>query len=130
MATVLRLPMSSTWILVADGSHARLFQATVASQPWRLVEKLDREHSREQTNRTESHEDRGEHDFARLLAGALETKRQGGGFERLVLVAPPKFLGQLRGELTASLATCVIRSKDADYTNLSDAELLKHIDIS
>lgn len=122
--------MSQTWILVADGSHSRLFQSPGNGKPWKLVEKLDREHSREQTDRSDSHEDRGEHDFARLVAGALETKRQGGGFERLVLVAPPKFLGQLRGELKGPLETCVIRSKDADYTNMSDAELVKHIDIS
>ncbi|MBA3462446.1 MAG: host attachment protein [Deltaproteobacteria bacterium] len=122
--------MSQTWIIVADGSHARLFQTAGASQPWRLVQKLDREHSREKTDRAESHEDRGEHDFARLVAAELETKRQGGGFERLVLVATPKFLGQLRGELAAPLASCVVRSHDADYTDLSDAELAKRVDVS
>ncbi|MEJ7599376.1 MAG: host attachment family protein [Kofleriaceae bacterium] len=122
--------MTQTWILVADGSHARLFQAPGNNQPWQLAKKLDREHSREKTDRAESHEDRGEHDFARLVAGELETRRQGGGFERLVIAAPPKFLGQLRGELGAPLATCVIRSHDADYTNMGPDELLKHIDIS
>lgn len=122
--------MTSTWILVADGSHARLFHSTSPQQPWQLVQKLDREHSREKTDRVESHEDRGEHDFARLVAAELETKRQSDGLERLVLVATPKFLGQLRGELGASLATCVIRSKDVDYTHIADDELPKHIDIS
>ena len=122
--------MSPTWILVADGSHARLFQAPGNNQPWQLAEKLDREHSREKTDRAESHEDRGEHGFARQLVAALETKRQAGGFERLVIVAPPKFLGQLRGELPAPLATCVVRSQDADYTGMNTDELLKHVDIS
>ena len=77
-----------------------------------------------------SWEDRGEHDFARLLVGELETRRQAGGFDRLVLVAPPKFLGQIRGELQPSLATCVVRSQDADYTGMSDAELSERVDIS
>ncbi len=127
---VLQVPMTQTWIIVADGSHARLFQTEGPAQPWQLVEQLDREHSREKTTRAESHEDRGEHDFARLVAGALETKRQGGSFERLVLVAPPKFLGQLRGELQAPLAACVVGSHDGDYTKMSDAELAKRVEIS
>ncbi len=127
---VLMQQMTQTWILVADGSHARLFQTVAAGQPWQLVEKLDREHSREKTDRAGSHEDRGEHDFARLVTSALETKRQGGAFDRLVLVAPPKFLGQLRGELQAPLATCVVRSHNGDYTKMSEAELMKQVDIS
>ncbi len=122
--------MTQTWILVADGSHARLFQTVGNDQPWRLARKLDREHSREKTDRSDSREDRGEHDFARLLAGELETQRQAGGFERLVIVAPPVFLGQLRGELKAPLETCVVRSQDADYTKMSEAELVTHVDIS
>ncbi len=122
--------MTQTWILVADGSNARLFQTVDNDQPWRLARKLDREHSREKTDRSDSHEDRGEHDFARLLVAELETQRQTGDFTRLVLVAPPKFLGQLRGELKAPLEACVIRSQSAEYTQMSDAELVKHVDIS
>jgi protein required for attachment to host cells len=122
--------MSQTWILVGDGSHSRLYQTDDATQPWRLLRTTAREHSREQTNRTESHEDRGEHGFARELVAELETGRQAGTFDRLVLVAPPKFLGQLRSELGAPLATCVVRSVDADYTHMSDGDLAKHVDIS
>ncbi len=122
--------MTQTWILVADGSHARLFNAPGNNQPWQLDKQLSREHSREKTDHAGVHEDRGEHDFARLLAAELETRRQGGGFERLVIAAAPRFLGQLRGELSAPLATCVVRSKDVDYTSMSDAELVAHIDIS
>lgn len=122
--------MAKTWILIGDGSHARLFQADDATQPWQLVRRIDREHSREKTSRTDSHEDRGEHDFARLLAGELEAGRQGGAFTGLVLVAPPTFLGQLRSELQAPLATCVVKSLDKDYTQMSEAELVKHVDLA
>ena len=127
---MLRWSMSPTWILVADGSHARLFHSAEMAQPWRLVRKLDREHGHEKSGPEGSHEDRGEHGFARLLVSELETRRQAGGFDRLVLVAPPKFLGQLRGELQPSLATCVVRSQDADYTGMSDTELSERVDIS
>ncbi len=120
--------MAQTWILVGDGSHARLFLVEDATLPWQLVRKVDREHSREKTS--EGHEDRGEHDFARKLVGELETGRQQGTFERLVLVAPPKFLGQLRSELQAPLAACVVRSVDHDYTKMSEGELAKHVDLN
>ena len=120
--------MHQTWILVGDGSHARLFQSDDPALPWQLVRTLDREHSREKT--ADSHEDRGEHGFARKLVGELETGRQQGTFERLVLVAPPKFLGQLRGELSAPLAACVVKSVDADYTHMTDVDVRKHVDIS
>ena len=122
--------MTQTWILVADGSNARLFHTVENDQPWRLARKLDREHSREKTDRSDSREDRGEHDFARLLVDELETRRQAGNFERLVIVAPPKFLGQLRGELKGPLEACVVRSQSAEYTQMSDAELVTHVDIS
>lgn len=122
--------MNKTSILVADGSHARLFSSVDPALPWSLVQKDEREHSRERTNRPESHEDRGEHGFARQLVGQLETMRQEGKLERLVLVAPPKFLGQLRAELPAPLAALVARSVDADYTHVSDTELPEHVDIA
>ena len=127
---VLRL-MDQTWILIGDGSHARLFQATSdAARPWLMLRTIDREHSREKTNRSDSHEDRGEHDFARHLVGELEAGRQSGMFARLVLVAPPTFLGQLRAELKSPLASCVVKTLDKDYTQMPDSELHTHIDIS
>ena len=122
--------MTQTLILVGDGSHARLFQADGSTGTWSLVQKLDREHSREKDHGGESHEDRGEHAFARRLAGELEAGRQSGTFTQLVLVAPPKFLGQLRGELGPPLAACVTTSVDADYTHMSEAELVKNIDLA
>jgi protein required for attachment to host cells len=122
--------MTQTWILVGDGSHARLFQTDGATEPWSLVRTIDREHSREKAHGGDAHEDHGEHGFARQLVGELETGRQGGTFAHLVLVAPPKFLGQLRGELGASLAACVTASVDADYTHMPVAELIKHVDLA
>lgn len=126
---VLEQRMTQTWILVGDGSHARLFETAGATEPWSLVRKIDHEHSHEKTHGGDSHEDRGEHAFARQLVAELETGRQSGAFAQLVLVAPPKFLGQLRGELGASLAACVVTSVDADYTHMPEAELTKHIDL-
>ena len=122
--------MSKTWVLVGDGSHARLFNVVEVALPWTLVRTIDRAHSREATQRPDAHEDRGEHDFARLLVAQLETARQEGAFDSLVLVATPKFLGQLRGELSAPLAACVTKSVNHDYTKLSESEIHKHVDLA
>ncbi len=92
-----------------------------------MMHRVDREHSREKTDRTETHEDRGEHEFARQLVKELETARENGTFKHLVLVAPPKFLGQLRAELAAPLEACVVQSLDKDYTHMSEDELAKHV---
>ena len=126
---VLRL-MTQTWILVGDGSHARFFQTADASHPWQLVQKMDREHSREKTDRNDSHGDLGEQGFARQLVGELEKNRELGTFTRLVLVASPKFLGQLRAELGKPLAACVVNSIDADYTHMPASELPQHVPLS
>jgi protein required for attachment to host cells len=122
--------MTQTWILIGDGSHARLFETNEASRPWQLVRKMEREHSREKTDRNDSHGDHGEQGFARLLVAELETGREKGAFARLVLVAPPKFLGQLRAELAAPLAACVVKSVDSDYTHMPAADLPKHVDLA
>lgn len=119
----------ATWVLVGDGSHARLFEVDEAARPWRLVRRVDREHSREKTDRADSHEDHGEHEFARHLAAELETGREQGSFTRLVIVAPPKFLGQLRAELAAPLAALVVHTVDKDYTHESDAVLHERVSI-
>jgi len=122
--------MTQTWVLVGDGSHARLFEVNEATKAWSLLRRVDREHSREKTDRPDSHEDGGEHAFARQLAAELETGRQGGKFARLVLVASPKFLGQLRGELKAPLAACVVKSHDHDFTQVADDELPGRVELS
>jgi protein required for attachment to host cells len=122
--------MNQTWILVGDGSHARFFEAADATSPWQLLRRVDREHSREKTDRAESHEDRGEHEFARQLIGELETARESGSFKQLVLVAPPKFLGQLRSELATPLEACVVKSLDKDYTQMAEGDLPKHVQLS
>ena len=119
--------IKNTWVLVGDGSHARLFSTNDPTRPWALAQKFDREHSHEKTNRSDSHEDKGEHDFARHLVAALEAGRENHSFEQLVLVAPARFLGQLRSELAAPLAALVVHSLDKDYTHLAEADLHQHI---
>lgn len=61
--------------------------------------------------------------FARALCDALEAGHEEGRFDKLVLVAPPRFLGALHAELGKSLCACVVREVRHDLTALAGHEL-------
>jgi protein required for attachment to host cells len=60
--------------------------------------------------------------FARELASAVEAKLHNHE-DRLVLVAPPQFLGLLKSSLSAPIAKRVERTLDKDLTKLEEREL-------
>ena len=61
--------------------------------------------------------------FAREIAATLKKGRDEGRFERIVLAAPPKFLGQLRAELDPRIANCVVAELCKDFTRVGLFEL-------
>jgi protein required for attachment to host cells len=75
-------------------------------------------------SRGESPHDRAISDFARALANTLQRARVGNQYERLVLVAPPRFLGLLRASLDGPTAQLVVGSLDKDLATRKEAELI------
>jgi len=67
-------------------------------------------------------------DFARDLLADLEGAVASGEAEAIVLVAPPKFLGELRAMMPASLSHKVREEVAKDYTQLPRAELFARLD--
>lgn len=65
--------------------------------------------------------------FARLLIHALESGRNEGRFEHLVLVAPPRFLGTLHSALGDQLRARVVREIPHDLTALPARDLDKRL---
>jgi protein required for attachment to host cells len=65
--------------------------------------------------------------FAHELTEHLEKARQEGRFERLFVVAPPLFLGELRKSWKHPLAAMVAGEVDKDFSGLSDHELMEHL---
>jgi protein required for attachment to host cells len=61
--------------------------------------------------------------FARSVAAAAATTRRSASFDRLVLVAGPRFLGQLRRTLAAPLRTRVVAELAKDWVHLPAATL-------
>jgi protein required for attachment to host cells len=65
--------------------------------------------------------------FAKRLAGRLEEARNAGELDRLVLVAAPRFLGQLRTQLSNSVADLVALTIDKELTTLPADKLAEHL---
>ena len=128
-----------TWILVADRARARILeagpnhtltevacfaepaararQATLTTdRPPTVNESVGR--ARHSIEPHTPLRDKISARFARSLRDALDKGRNEGRFEKLVLVAPPRFLGTLKAELGQSLGACVVREVRHDLTSL------------
>ena len=78
-------------------------------------------------SRSEGPHERAVSDFARALASRLQHARATNQYDRLVLVAPPKFLGLLRSSLDAQTERCVVGSLDKDLAASDEEELMKRL---
>ncbi len=79
----------------------------------------------------EPHEDTNHVDarrFASELVTYLEQHRQAHRFDRLFVIAPPKFLGVLRDSWTPSLKRLIQDEVDLELTTLTDAELQQRLE--
>jgi protein required for attachment to host cells len=139
---------TTTWILIADGAHARLF---ANHGPGKGIELLDDKLAADHRLTHEIVDDRlgrthesigatrhaisARHDphrelkqgFAVSLAKMLDQRRAEHAFDRLVIVAPPKALGDLREALSAPVRSVVRAELDKDLTKTPIAELPGHL---
>ncbi|MDH3818400.1 MAG: host attachment protein [Myxococcales bacterium] len=140
--------MAKTWILVGHDAGARVFENRGPGKGLELVETIEHPEGRLRDrdidsdrpgrsfrkdsgdprraamSRGESPHDRAISDFARALANKLQRARVGNQYERLVLVAPPRFLGLLRASLDGPTAQLVVGSLDKDLATRKEAELI------
>jgi len=127
-----------TWVLVANSARARIFAWTDFQGP--LTELEDRANPEGRLKDSELSNDRpgvtysskGHQSghrmqaatvgdaavdaFARSLVEALKTGLDDQACERLVIVAPPEFLGQLRSHMDRRLERAVAASLDNDLS--------------
>jgi protein required for attachment to host cells len=144
--------MAKTWILVAHDAGARVFESHGPGKGLTLVETIqhpegrlrDRDIDSDRPGRSfrkdsgdprraamsrgEGPHDRAVSDFVRALADKLRRARVDNRYERLVLVAPPQFLGLLRSSLDAPTTRLVVGSIDKDLATSKEAELVEHLD--
>ena len=143
--------MAKTWILVGHEAGARVFENRGPGKGLELVETIEHPEGRLRDrdidtdrpgrsfrkdsgdprraamSRGEGPHDRVIADFARALADKLQRGRVENQYERLVLVAPPRFLGLLRASLDVPTAQLVVGSIDKDLATRKESELIKHL---
>lgn len=142
--------MVVTWVVVANGSDARFFANEGCGKGLRLREHLSHPDSRKreldlvtdapgrtvqsagvgtrpsiawETSPKEVEMQR----FAREIADHLDEGRKQGAFDRLVLVAPPQFLGLLRDTLESHNTVPVDGSLNKDYTQADVPSLIARL---
>ncbi|MBU8898743.1 host attachment protein [Corallococcus sp. H22C18031201] len=133
------------WILVANASRARLFATDAkGSEDWRLIDEFQHEESRAKTEELLNQPDNPnagtlhgpppenepngrrelEHArFARELSTYLDRGHDRHAFDKLVIAAPPEFLGRVRRLLSTRVRQRVLLDVDADYSSLPAREL-------
>jgi protein required for attachment to host cells len=141
--------MNDLWVLVCDAARARLFDVRGES-PWNLLEEFHHDESRlraselvgDQAGRSSPQGASSHHNalapvsspkqveedhFAHALATRLDQSMRSRGLRRWALVAPPRFLGMLRKELSPELAKHLVVTVNKDLSRLAAHELPAHL---
>jgi protein required for attachment to host cells len=140
---------TTTWILIADGARARIFAndgpgkgiEAVSGGEFSADHRPDHEIVSDRSGRTfESvgatrHAIEPRHDphrelkraFSEQLADMLDKQLAAKAYDRIVLVAPPVTLGDLRSALSDHVKAAVYAELDKDLTKTPMAELPQHL---
>lgn len=138
-----------TWILIADSGRARVLEnlgpgkgaAEVAGMSFEAelpaVHDLvsDRQGRSFESSGATRHpleprsnpRDRLKHDFLAGLATELDARLATGAFDRLLVVAPPQALGELRGLFTDRVRAVVTGELAKDLTKTPSHDLAHHL---
>jgi protein required for attachment to host cells len=137
---------SATWILIANASRASLYRQQGRSGPCRTVQEFQHPESSakgrdlrtDRPGRVQQRMASGRRagadprvppkrleatHFAHELAAQIIAALRDDSAARLVLVAPPRFLGLLRKQLDTPLQVRVVESHSADLTSVDAADL-------
>lgn len=139
------MPGKSKWIVVADATAARIFVLAGPRQRISLEAvrelaadiKPSREIGSDKPGRTHDRAGHGRHaeepptdpkrhakaSFAREVAQTLDDERRKNSFDKLTVVAPPQFLGDLRGVMSGELRAMIDTEINKDLTKLPIHEL-------
>jgi protein required for attachment to host cells len=138
--------MTTTWIVAADSSRAKVLQVADPKKEFVEIDALLNPEGRlsEREINTDAHgrfpgspggstaeDDVGavEHHtelFAKRIGDYLEKARTDRRYESLVIVAPPKFLGALRRELGKEVQKLVAEELPKDLSSLNVRELERY----
>ena len=141
--------MTVTWVVTADSSKAEFFEVDRIGGEFRPVRSLahaeatlkgqdlttDRpgrafDSSGQGRHAMSSQVDPRQHEadvFAREVCETLELGRARGNFGRLIVLAPPDFLGRLRKTITSAADKLVVESVPKSVVGLGAEEIRKRL---
>lgn len=144
-------PKKTTWVLVCDGARARIFENTGPGTGLETVTTAEHPAARASTRelgtdrpgrsfesapsvnmrhgmapKADWHELEKEK-FAREIASILDDAAKANRFDRVILVAPPATLGELRKLLGKTAAERVAGDIDKDLTGHPVAEIASQV---
>jgi protein required for attachment to host cells len=143
------MPTSNLWIVIADASRSRILQREKLNGPLVEVEgsRVEQQVPRSSeigddrpgrtmvsggavrhaySPRTDPHRE-AKRDFINDLARRLDEDLAAGLFDKLILIAPPQALGDLREALSAPVASRVVGELHKDLTKVPDHEIPTHL---
>lgn len=140
----------TTWILIANGTQARVLEhqgpgkglTGVNGLDWSIAPLQTQDINTDRPGRSfssvgpgrsamEPKTDAADHreaEFVRTVAQELERKALSGDFDRLIIAAAPIALGNLRKSLSDHVKKTVVAELDKDLTNVPPPQLDKHFD--
>lgn len=134
----------SNWIVVANATRARIFEATASDSQMREIETLVHPESRQHEgdlisdhaghvyngttgghsiDRLHTTKQQEADEFARSLCDTLEHGRNAGRFHKLYLIAAPQFLGLMRKHMGKPLQGTVDHEFAKDLTMADEAQI-------
>lgn len=127
--------MKRTWILIADGSGARILEALGESRgffehavasgryPYRGENVPHNPALEERLRPTKALDGL----FASQLSTMLDSRLKSRSFDRLVLVAPPAMLAKLRKMISPAVRQTVATEIEMDLTDIPTSEIAQHL---
>jgi len=138
-----------TWILIADGARARIVANTGPGRGVEQIDNLDfrgdsrptRDLDDDRPGRTFSSAGPGSHaleppddahdqhkrNFQRKIADFLHNALESGSYDRLVIVAAPRALGDLRPALSSAVSDKISAELPKDLTHVRNDELAPYL---
>jgi len=138
--------MSKTWIVVAESSRAKIYEVEQEKSKKSLKELMGFTHSvsrshKQQlsgsqqkesrhsllTSSLDTHKGHERVEFARSIGEHLNAARNKGQFNKLILMSPPKFLGDLRKNLGSETNKFVVSEVDKNLVRHTLKDIQAHI---
>jgi protein required for attachment to host cells len=140
-----------TWIVIADGNQAKVFEHDGPGKGLRAFKELNFEQeplkaseimadkpgrsftsagpgARSSMEYSTDPVQERERKFVEKLAEVLNQKKQEGKFDRLVIAAAPAALGDIRPALSDQVKDTILAEMPKDLTNVPTANLAAHFD--